>query len=1240
MAILSKRFIAQGLLPFFLVVGISFGGTVISLSAQCSLVCKPSLQVALNQNGQALINTQMIAPGAASSCPGTLSLELLDNYGSTLPNPLNCNQLGENVTALITHNASGNSCSCQITVIDGLSPVISCPDIWIWCNQEPDPALIGAPTSTDNCTNAALLSMVWNDTPTEFACGTTQNGFPIKRRIDRNWRVSDAAGNSTQCTQKIWAKQITLGAIAFPPNRDGLSAPVLNCGQDPYDLNLTGQPSVDGAPIDNFNTCDVGITYADQKLDVCPPAGYAILRTWTAVDFCLGLVFSKIQIIKVQDNTPPALSPPPNITVGTSGFGCSASVLLPQATASDNCSSVVVNPSWNFGSGYGPFNNVPVGVHTVTYVATDACNNVRTSTMRVTVVDQTPPQAICKSSLQISLLSNGGAQITPSVMDGGSSDNCGPVTMQVSRDAIHFDAAVPVTCADLSNPVIFTLKVTDAAGQSNICETNITVRDFLKPDMQCPNAVFLNCLDNYKDLNMTGKATASDNCGIDTLYFTDVGNPGACNIGNIQRVWRAIDQAGNVRSCTQQISITALSPTNVLFPSNKTLSACAGPQDLAPASTGTPQIIGQYCSPLSISYTDNLIQAPAPYCKRIFRSWKVVDPCIYTGNLGSPGIWEYVQTIDVVDQQGPILNVPAPVLVSTGSGGCQAFVDLPEVSAQDCSTVLSIVHNSPYALNLGANASGLYPVGMHQVVFTATDDCGNTSQKTVQIEVRDQTKPIALCKTGLSIPLNASGYASISPDEIDAGSYDACTTPAFLSKYVAPSNFDCQSLGFKKISLTIGDASGNVAVCTTMVSINDPNQVCASGPTLRALGGGIRTEQGDTVRNIPVELYNNGLYVVNYCDSTGRFRFDDLASDSSYHIHPINNANWSNGISTYDLLLISRHILGIQPLNSPYKLIAADANKSGSVTTFDIVQLRKLILGIYDTLPGINSWRFIPASHSFINPNNPFYGGFPEEIFIQNLNTDSLGNQFVGIKVGDVNNSSNPAQARTGQDTAWLSLQIMDIPGVDSVRCRLKLEANRRVDGIQFALGMPANKQFRVEIPEESFLRSENWVQISPEELRVSWNRGLEQTEHTDLLDFVCVKNGNSLNYKLFFSLIDLKLKSEVYIKDEIMHLAIRLPVGETAPSNREWDISADPNPFVESIWISCRNCPDARYLLEVYDVTGRLVYSDKKAAAPGNPIAQICGTNLPGAGVYFYRVVLDTNTIKTGRMVYVNSHN
>jgi hypothetical protein len=107
------------------------------------------------------------------------------------------------------------------------------------------------------------------------------------------------------------------------------------------------------------------------------------------------------------------------------------------------------------------------------------------------------------------------------------------------------------------------------------------------------------------------------------------------------------------------------------------------------------------------------------------------------------------------------------------------------------------------------------------------------------------------------------------------------------------------------------------------------------------------------------------------------------------------------------MVLIQKHILNVNKLLSPYKIIAADLNNSGTVTTSDLVEMRKLILNIQSTFSNNESWRFIDADFEFPNPENPFETSFPEYKSFNNLPNSQIVN-FVGIKIGDVNNSVNP----------------------------------------------------------------------------------------------------------------------------------------------------------------------------------------------------------------------------------------
>jgi hypothetical protein len=106
-------------------------------------------------------------------------------------------------------------------------------------------------------------------------------------------------------------------------------------------------------------------------------------------------------------------------------------------------------------------------------------------------------------------------------------------------------------------------------------------------------------------------------------------------------------------------------------------------------------------------------------------------------------------------------------------------------------------------------------------------------------------------------------------------------------------------------------------------------------------------------------------------------------------------------------VLISKHILALDPLDTPYKRIAADVNRSGSITTLDIIQLRKLILNIYTEFPSNTSWRFIDQDYVFPQPENPWVEFFPELINLNDLIGEELNAGFIGVKIGDVNGTAD-----------------------------------------------------------------------------------------------------------------------------------------------------------------------------------------------------------------------------------------
>ncbi|MBC7773802.1 MAG: T9SS type A sorting domain-containing protein [Phycisphaerae bacterium] len=1216
-------------------------GLRVPLLAQCTLSCNDGMQVSLDPTGQVLMTWQLIAPNADNSCPGPLAVTLYNSIGQQLPNPLTCAHIGQTITARVKHTTSGNFCTGTLEVFDALSPALSnCGDKFIFCNEDSSPEAVGFPIGADNCTAPNDLNFSRFDTETSLACGTYQNGHEVLKRIDRDWTVSDDYGNSNNCLQRVWLKHITFADIAFPPNRDNISSPALDCAQDPNDLDLTGQPTVNGVPVGASPECEIGVTYSDQTIMHCAPAGFTVLRNWTMVDFCNGTFNNRTQIIKVQDTEAPFLIAPNDITVGTDGFYCTGSVTLPQAVFIDNCSAVTVVPTWIYGTGHGPFLSVAEGQHLVTYTATDACGNATTATMTVTVVDNSPPQAICASDLQISLTSNGVGYVNAATVNQGSFDNCGPVFLSISRDEVEYNPQVQVTCADQGMPMMLTLKVTDAVGLENFCQMEVNVRDFLKPTIQCPPNLMLTCLQDYNNLGLTGQATATDNCAMKSITHQDFVNIQPCNIGSVTRWWVATDSAANIKTCTQQITVNVINTTTVTFPADLTVPGCGHPDSLLPIATGKPVIGGQACSPLSMNYTDQIFNIASPACFRIFRAWKVIDHCIYNPNGGSAGVWEHLQIIDVVDHSPPALSIPPDMTVSADPFNCTGLVSMPDVTATDCSNQITFSHNSNFS-GAGStnNASGQYPLGVHFITFTAEDGCGNSMQQTLRITVKDLTPPTAVCLPGGSVNMQASGSVTLDPQNFDGGCSDFCSPQNGLVFSISPSVFDCQQIGIQAVTLTVRDTAGNTATCNTQVLVQDNAHVCGGGGGItHQVEGTIRTEMGLPVNNISVSFTANDVGVFTNTDTTGYFGFSDVPTGLTYSLKPYNNANWVNGVTTYDLVLISKHIIGTTPLNSPYKMLAADANHSGSITTFDIVQLRKIILGVLDSLPTNTSWRFVDTTFVFPDLQNPFVGPVPEEIVFDPLISNQAGQNFIGLKVGDVNGSTNPAEARAPHDTLFLILPDRDFHFGENFTIPICLENWTTLEGLQFELKMdPEQLELeRVEFARQNLLAQPNIAIKAGGLLSMSWDnasadKAAGAISAANLFTLHLRGTANS-DIHSALEISNSRLLPEAYRlgNEEIAAIALRFEKKNLDVENSKWEIFPNPNSgafFVKNPFVGGFSA------LKVLDSRGQLVWQQEGFLPETLEVREMA---LRQPGLYFVELKSEERAMM-GKVMVVN---
>jgi hypothetical protein len=191
------------------------------------------------------------------------------------------------------------------------------------------------------------------------------------------------------------------------------------------------------------------------------------------------------------------------------------------------------------------------------------------------------------------------------------------------------------------------------------------------------------------------------------------------------------------------------------------------------------------------------------------------------------------------------------------------------------------------------------------------------------------------------------------------------------------------------------------------------------------MNGLISTEEQEGVEEVDVQLSGTSQLSA-MTDVDGMFAFN-VPMGGDYTITPVKDVNPLNGVTTFDLVKITKHILAVDLLDSPYKMIAADANKSNSITTFDLVQIRKLILFIDTEFPNNTSWRFVDKDYVFPNPTNPWSQVFPEVINYNNVNQTTLGADFVAIKIGDVNSSAQTNFASAGDDRNTVGSLVFNV---------------------------------------------------------------------------------------------------------------------------------------------------------------------------------------------------------------------
>ena len=191
--------------------------------------------------------------------------------------------------------------------------------------------------------------------------------------------INDASGENflagtTTVTYTITDGSNNTNTCSFTVTITDFSAPVVVCADDVTTSNDPG----DCTSVVNLFAFGVFPTAADNcsGISTVPtgvPAGGAFpvgttTITWVVTD-AAGNFATCQQDITVTDDEPPSLTCPADITINTDPGECFATVTVPPATATDNCTIVASSNDQNAG-GLDASGQYPLGTTTVTFSAT------------------------------------------------------------------------------------------------------------------------------------------------------------------------------------------------------------------------------------------------------------------------------------------------------------------------------------------------------------------------------------------------------------------------------------------------------------------------------------------------------------------------------------------------------------------------------------------------------------------------------------------------------------------------------------------------------------------------------------------------------------------------------------------------------------------------------------------------------------------------------------------------------
>jgi hypothetical protein len=462
-----------------------------------------------------------------------------------------------------------------------------------------------------------------------------------------------------------------------------------------------------------------------------------------------------------------------------------------------------------------------VGPQTIALKLTDLQGQSGTCNATVNVVDNIPPEAVCKDItvvLPTGTANQSTATIAPRDVDGGSLDNC--AINWAASTVVRDDAVLPAnafTCADAGQTIPVTLTVIDFGGNSSTGIANVSVVDTQKPAAAVRPAVnlFLNAQGSHQLLPADVDLGSTDNCPpiktVPQRIFTcgDAGQTFPVTL-TVQ------DSTGNTDSAVSNVTIGDNSPPIVTVRTGFTLYLDDnGNGTLAAASIDNGSHDNCGIKSMTLSRTaftclDRGVKSVTLTVLDNFGNTASASTFITIRDGGAPAITLKPLTQPHVDGEHT-----SPILWKTGT----AYTDPGATALDICEGAISVVTD--------ASAVNVNVAGEYTVVYTATDSSGNSGTATRTVQVVDHFPPI-MALNGASLDVAECGEPYVDPGVTaidETGASLTVTTP----------KLDTSKTGSPTLVYDTTDQWGGTAEITRTVNVVDRTKPVITIPTRNPL---------------------------------------------------------------------------------------------------------------------------------------------------------------------------------------------------------------------------------------------------------------------------------------------------------------------------------------------------------------------------------------------------------------------